>query len=165
MSINWRFMNKSDLAAICEIASICHPDYPEDEAVLAQKQMLASQSCYILEKDEIPSGYILAHPWKTGNIPPLNQLLDGLPQDADTLYLHDIAILPDARSGGVGSIGLKILYQQAKALGYDTMSLVAVNNSAPFWLKQGFATQVVNSALQQKLLTYSEDALYMMKTL
>ncbi|UXN06674.1 GNAT family N-acetyltransferase [Bartonella sp. HY761] len=165
MSINWRFMNKSDLAAICEVASICHPDYPEDEAVLAQKQALAPQSCYILEKDSKPSGYILAHSWKAHNIPPLNQLLDGLPQDADTLYLHDIAILPDARIGGVGSLGLKNLYQQAKALGYSSMSLVAVNNSSPFWLKQGFVTQVVNSTLQQKLLTYSDDAVYMMKTL
>ena len=165
MSIKWRFMNKSDLADICEIASICHPDYPEDEAVLAEKQSLASQSCYILEKDNKPSGYILAHPWKIYNIPPLNQLLGALPQDADTLYLHDIAILPDARTGGVGSLGLKGLYEQAEALSFATLSLVAVNNSSPFWLKQGFVTQKVDDALQQKLLTYSEDALYMMKTL
>lgn len=170
-TIKWRVMNKGDLADICEIAAICHPNYPEDEAVLAQKQKLSPQTCYLLEQNHKPSGYILAHPWALDNIPPLNQflptsqLVGEFGKDTNTLYLHDIALLPAARQSGVGALGLKLLYKQAKNLGFDKVALVAVNHSSSFWIGQGFVMQKVTPSLQKKLLTYDADAAYMLKNL
>jgi ribosomal protein S18 acetylase RimI-like enzyme len=85
-----------------------------------------------------------------------------LPIGANTYYIHDLALLPLAR--GVGAAGKIVLAltKHASAMGYPTMSLVAVNGSVAFWEKQGF--QVENRPeLAEKLSAYEADAKYMVK--
>ena len=47
-------------------------------------------------------GYLVAIPVKAGQPPPLNASTCPVPRDADALYLHDLAVHPDARGAGVG---------------------------------------------------------------
>lgn len=163
VKVHWRLMNASDLKDVIRVASICHPDYPEAEEVLAEKQALSPQTCFILEEGGHTVGYVLAHPWVRDEAPALDKKLEKLPQNANVLYLHDIAILPKARSSGAGGQAFLKLEEAAKKLGFKALALVAVNHSAPYWRKKNFQTPLLNDALKAKLLTYSNDALYMIK--
>ena len=162
----WRLMKESDLADVCRIASLCHPDFPEGDAVLEEKFRLSPLSCFILSDDESSSGsvfgYCLAHPYKLNSIPALDQLLHKLPEKCDTLYIHDLALLPEAQGGGNGKKAVELLFSVAEREKFETLSLVAVHGSHPFWQKNGFKLVEVSEMLKQKLLTYSEDARYMM---
>ena len=109
-------------------------------------------------------GYALSHPWRFGELPRLNSLLGGIPQDASTYYIHDLALLPEARGARaagelVGSFGAL-----ARSLCFRSMSLVAVNGSRCFWERMGF--EVVESPeLSAKLGSYEESAVLMVKSL
>lgn len=156
-------MKKNDLADVCRIASLCHPDYPEDEDILAEKQALSPETCFILEKDGEAVGYALAHPWVAGEAPALNKKLGAIPPNADILYLHDIAISPSARRTGSGAQAFERLQEVGKKLGFKMLTLVAVNNSASYWQGKGFKMPEPDENLKAKLLTYSPDALYLTK--
>lgn len=158
----WRQMKKSDLADVCQIAFLCHPNFPEDDEVLGEKYLLSPDTCFILEGENNRSlGYILAHPFKQGAIPPLNSVLGGLPQQNNTLYIHDLALLPPARGGGNGKKAIRLMRECANKKKLATLSLVAVNGSVPFWRSNGLRPMSVSQQLKRKLLTYGEDACYM----
>ena len=162
--VSWRAMSGYDLAAVSAIASKVHPGFFEADAVLAEKHTLYRNGCYILEVAEKPAGYVLSHPWMLGSLPALNTLLGALPDEPDTFYIHDLALLPVAR--GVKAAGkiIAALTKHAEAMGFPTMSLVAVNGSVPFWEKQGFVAEE-RAELADKLAAYEADARYMVKTL
>lgn len=162
--VTWRAMSGYDLDAVSTIAGKVHPGFFETDAVLAEKHTLYRNGCYVLEVAEKPAGYVLSHPWTLGTLPALNTLLGSLPENPDTLYIHDLALLPVTR--GVGAAGkiVAALTKHAEAMGFASMSLVAVNGSLPFWEKQGFTAQN-RPELAEKLAAYEEAARYMVKAL
>lgn len=162
--VAWRAMSGYDLDAVFAIANRVHPGFFEDAAVLAEKHELYRNGCYLLEVNEKPAGYVLSHPWKCGDLPALNAPLGALPQDADTLYIHDLALLPLTRGLGSARQIVTALSKHAAVMGFPTMSLVAVNGSVPFWEKQGFAVEQLPE-LAAKLAGYGTDARYMVKPL
>ena len=157
-------MSGYDLAAVSAIAGKVHPGFFEADAVLAEKHTLYRNGCYILEVAEKPAGYVLSHPFTLGSLPALDTLLGALPDEPDTFYIHDLALLPVAR--GVKAAGkiIAALTKHAEAMGFQTMSLVAVNGSVPFWEKQGFVVEEC-AGLAEKLAGYEADARYMVKAL
>lgn len=160
--VAWRAMTGYDHGAVVTIAGKVHPGLFEAEAVLEEKFTLYRNGCYLLEISEKPAGYVLSHPWRLGSLPALNIMLGEIPDDADTYYIHDLALLPLAR--GVGAAGkiVAALTKHAGAMNYSTMSLVAVNKSLPFWENQGFAVED-RPELAEKLAAYEADAKYMVK--
>lgn len=160
--VAWRAMTGYDLDAVNAIANRVHPGFFEAPEVLAEKFELYRNGCYLLEVSEKPAGYVLSHPWTRGSLPALNVLLGDLPADANSLYIHDLALLPLTRGvGAAGSIAAA-LTKHARAMGYPSMSLVAVNNSLGFWEKQGFVVED-RPDLADKLATYEDGARYMVK--
>ena len=157
-------MSGYDLAAVSAIAAKVHPGFFEADAVLAEKHTLYRNGCYILDVAEKPAGYVLSHPFALGSLPALDTLLGALPPEPDTFYIHDLALLPVAR--GVKAAGkiVAALTKHAEAMGFPTMSLVAVNGSVPFWEKQGFVIEE-RAELAEKLAAYEADARYMVKAL
>ena len=105
---------------------------------------------------------MLSHPWRLGDLPTLNSLLGELPTDADTYYIHDLALLPVARRMGAAKFMATVLAKHAAARGFAGMALVAVNGSTEFWTRQGFAPRDLPE-LTGKLLSYEADARYMVK--
>ncbi|WP_297111558.1 GNAT family N-acetyltransferase [uncultured Devosia sp.] len=162
--VAWRAMSGYDFKAVFDIANKVHPGFFEAEAVLAEKFTLYRNGCYLLEVSEKPAGYVLSHPWKRGSLPALDTLLGQLPADADSYYIHDLALLPLTR--GVGAAGqiVAALTKHAQAMGFATMSLVAVNGSVAFWEKQGFVAEE-RPELADKLKAYEDAARYMVKQL
>lgn len=156
----WRPLLASDIAVVSAIARKVHPGFPEDDAVFADRQAIAPGFCLFLEIDRVPAGYLLAHPFRLGAVPALNTVLGATPEDADTLYIHDLALLPSARGTGAGAAAVQTLARLASPFG--AMSLVAVNNSVPFWSRMGFSPKV-DERLAAKLASYGTDALYMVR--
>lgn len=162
--IAWRAMSAFDLPAVEEIAAQVHPSFFEAPEVLAERQALYRNGCYLLEVAEKPVGYVLSHPWRAGTLPALNSKLGEVPAYADTYYIHDLALLPVTRRLGAASHIVAALAKHAAAQGFATMHLVAVNGSAGFWEKHGFAVDDV-PALAEKLASYEESARYMVRQL
>lgn len=162
--VAWRTMTAFDMPAVNDIANQVHPGFFEAPEVLAERQQLYSHGCYLLEIAERPTGYVLSHPWRAGSLPALNTLLGEIPADADTFYLHDLALLPVTRRLGAATYIVDALAKHAAAEGFATMHLVAVNGSRGFWEKQGFVAEDA-PALAEKLKSYEDSATYMVRRL
>ncbi len=157
----WRAMRQSDLAAVLAVADVVHPGYPEDAAVFAERLALHGAGCLVLtDAAGRVAGYTLTHPWRYGVPPKLNTLLRAIPADADTYYLHDIALLPAARGAGAATALLDILSAHARELGLTRTSLVAVNASRPIWERRGFA---VADDAHPDLSSYGGEAWFMVR--
>lgn len=162
--VAWRAMTGYDLPAVQKIADQVHPDFFETPEVLGERQRLYRNGCYLLEIGEKPAGYVLSHPWRFGSLPALNALLEAIPPDPDTYYLHDLALLPVARRVGAASHIVSALIKHASARGFPNMSLVAVNGSSGFWEMHGFSAQEAPE-LDEKLRSYEAAAKLMVKPL
>lgn len=159
----WRPMAPADLPAVQEVAEIVHPLYPESPAVPAERLALYPAGCLVAARGGTILGYAISHPGLLGRPPALDVLLGTLPENADCLYLHDIALLPQAHGLGLGSALVAHLLVLAKAEGFRLLALTAVNNSAGYWQRQGFVPYQGDAALAAKLASYGEDALYLVR--
>lgn len=162
LAIDWRGLTVRDLPAVEAIAAVVHPNFPEDLEVLAERQHLYPAGARLLELIGEPSGYIFSHPWRFKQLPALNSFLHGIPADADTYYLHDLALLPRARGTGAAAAAVGDMLRHARARGLPSASLVAVNGSLPFWHKHGFRP-VDAPELASKLAGYEHAARLMVR--
>ncbi|ABD88706.1 GNAT family N-acetyltransferase [Rhodopseudomonas palustris] len=162
--MSWRAMTPRDLPAVNAIAARVHPDYPEDAAVFEERLALYPAGCFILQSAAAPIGYLISHPWHFAEPPALNVALCEIPSPASTYYIHDIALLPQARGSGAAATAVAALLQLARTQTMRNISLVAVNNSVQFWRRQGFHIHS-DGALAQKLASYGADACYMVRDL
>ncbi|KAA2215320.1 GNAT family N-acetyltransferase [Pseudoroseomonas oryzae] len=147
-------MRAADLAAVSRIATIVHRDFPEEDAVFAERLALFPAGCLILARGGEAAGYAISHPWRLGAPPALNTRLVALPARPDTFYLHDVALLAEARGGGAARGLLARLEQLAGVL---PVSLVAVGGTADFWRRLGFVA-VEDPALDAKLASYGDPS-------
>lgn len=122
-------MMPADLAEVDAIGTLCHPDLPEPPAVFAERLALFPAGCFVTT-----GGYAIAHPW-AGAPPPLAALLGALPPAPDHLFLHDVALRPEARGRGL----LPALLARLDALGFAETRLVAVRGTSALWARHGFA--------------------------
>ncbi|MBR0957679.1 GNAT family N-acetyltransferase [Bradyrhizobium japonicum] len=161
---HWRPAHAFDLPAIGAIAARIHPDLPESLEVFAEKMRLYPDGCRVLAGDDEIAGYGLSHPWKQHRIPPLGDLLARLPDDADCLYVHDVAILPDFR-GGVLRAYIADIEQLARSSGITVLALVSVYATWPLWEHLGFRAVTADAELRAKLASYGKGATYMLRDL
>ncbi|MGA0596565.1 GNAT family N-acetyltransferase [Enterovirga sp. CN4-39] len=146
------------------LASIVHPDYPEDFSVFAERLALFPQGCFALCDAGRLIGYALSHPWLFGEPPRLNSLLGELPERPTTLHVHDVALLPEARGSGAGSAIVARIAACAASAGLPNLSLVAVDGALSFWERHGF--RVDDAAVPSAdLSSYGEGARYMVRKL
>ena len=158
--MQWRDMRREDLAAVARAAEIIHPSFPEDESVFTERLALYPEGCKVLEDSKGCAGYLLSHPWIFGHPPALNSHLKELPRQATSYYLHDLALLPRVRGSGAAGRIVRSMIDHAHRAGFSTLTLIAVNGSAPFWESRGFRI-VADEAANLKLASYGEDARFM----
>jgi N-acetylglutamate synthase-like GNAT family acetyltransferase len=108
------------------------------------------------------SAYTLTHPWRYAEPPALNVMLGEIPARPSTYYIHDLALTPEARGSGAGAAIVEAVIAHAEKTGVPNLSLVAVNNSVPFWSRFGFEV-VAEPKLVEKLLSYDADARFMVR--
>ena len=161
-AMHWRGLTALDLPDVEALAAAVHPAFPEELAVFAERQRLYPEGARLLELDGRSAGYVFSHPWRFGTLPPLNALLGAIPDDADTYYLHDLALLPAARGTGAAAMIVGDILRHARSAGLASISLVAVNGSVPFWYKHGFRP-LEAPELADKLNSYEAAARLMVK--
>ncbi|VXC82640.1 GNAT family N-acetyltransferase [Sphingomonas sp. AX6] len=161
----WRAMTDADLDGVVAVARIAFPDHFEDRDCFAERLTLYPTGCRVLTNAAgAVVGYGIAYPWVESSMPPLNATIGALPRDASLLYLHDLALMPEARGSGAARGFVGWLVDHARAEGRSRIALVAVNDAAPFWEGQGFAG-LDSPALRGKLASYGDDARYMVRAL
>jgi len=164
-NLEWRLMEARDLASVSAMAAVIHTDFHEDDAIYVERMRLYGNGCFVLaDRSGQLAGYAITHPWRLFSLPALNSLLGEIPEQPSTYYLHDIALMPQARGTGAAARIVAILAEHAQTQGFDSMSLVSVNNSADFWQRQGFEIKNLPE-LEAKLRTYSDDACFMLRPL
>lgn len=131
-------MQADDLAAVAAISDAVHGRYTEPVAVYAERLALYPEGCRVLIQDDA-TGYLVSHPWHRDSPPALGAMLHALPADADSYYLHDLALLPSARGSGAGRAALDLVIAQARTLGLPDITLTAVGGADRFWARHGFA--------------------------
>lgn len=160
----WRPMTQADLDAVAAIAVIGFPDHFEGRPMFANRLALASEGCFVLSDGDRVLGYLIAYPWRAEDAPPLNTLIEAIPDDAAVMYLHDLCLHPAGR--GLGATGeiVERLADQARAKGWSAVALVAVNDATGFWARHGFAVRE-SETITKKLAGYGSDARYMIRPL
>ncbi len=161
--LSWRPMTEADLDGVVAVAAEAFPDHPEDRACFANRLALYPNGCRVLgDTAEAVAGYLVGYPWMLDAAPVLNTLLPGLPEEANVYYLHDLALTARVRGAGHAAQGAALAVQAARAAGLGAVSLTAVNGAAPFWARQGFEPRP-SHAMAAKLVSYGEDAVYMIR--
>lgn len=163
--LNWRAMTAADLDAVVDIAAVGFPDHFEGRDCFENRLTLNPSGCFVLADGETaPRGYLIAYPWRADDAPALNTLIEAVPDDASVMYLHDLALDPMVRGGGWSRAIVERLAQDALAAGWRTLTLVAVNDAAPFWERHGFEG-VDPPGMAEKLAGYGSGARYMVRDL
>ncbi|MFC3711189.1 GNAT family N-acetyltransferase [Sphingoaurantiacus capsulatus] len=156
-------MTAADISGVVPVAAAAFPDHFEDRACFEERLALFSQGGFVLADGDVVKGYLIAYPWPHGKIPPLNSRLGGVPDTTETLYLHDLALHPDVRGQGHARPIVERLVESARAWGAERIALVSVNGTRAFWQGFGFEPVTDDPAITQKLASYGDGALYMVK--
>lgn len=158
----WRAMTAADLDRILAIADIVHPAYPEERGVFEERLALYPAGCRVAERGGEVIGYGVMHPGRLGVPPPLDTPLGDLPADADCLYLHDIALLPESRGTGLGAAVLNYAHGLAAREGWRWLALTSTPAARSYWDRVGFMPYAKGgTALEAKLASYGGGMSYM----
>lgn len=157
-----RAMRAEDLAAVLEIQSRCY-----DAAKLESRESFLSKleaspaTCFIAAVADAPVGYLVAVPAEAGCPPPLNESTYALPQAANALYLHDLAVHPRGRGSGAASALVAAYFRALEQSKVRFGCLTAVNQSCAYWERHGFRSASVVDAGAGWMDSYGEGAQYM----
>jgi len=155
----WRPMGQGNVDAVANMSDQVHGSYTERPAIYAERLRLYPAGCFLLEQDGQALGYLVTHPWAGDRPPALDQLIGVLPDEPDRYYLHDLALLPEARGTGAAAAAVDLTVAQARAAGFDRITLTAVNGADAFWRRQGFVDALVAAS------SYGADSVSMVRQL
>lgn len=157
-----RAMHAGDMAAVLEIQSHCYDDTKlESPQSFIAKLEAAPNTCFIALLANVPAGYLVALPVEEGHPPPLNGSSYSVPQAANALYLHDLAVPPKARGTGTADALVAAYFQALKQSQVQIGCLTAVNKSSSYWERFGFKPAALAEECIGRLTTYGQGAQYM----
>lgn len=157
-----RLMSEADLSDVLQIQDICYPaQLRESRASLQAKRRASPTSCFVASLKGDSVGYLFSVPCEFVNPPVWNAETCQRPAQPDCLYLHDLAVRPDARKSGAGSALVDAFVAQLRESSLARASLVSVQDSALYWECHGFRATPFSGDLQVKLGSYGGGAVYM----
>lgn len=161
-AVQVRTMAEQDIEAVLGIQDRCYTAIiPESGQSLRAKLDAARTTCFVAACEGRVVGYLMALPWEAANPPRLNAQSCRLPATPDCLYLHDLAVAPEARRSGAARALLDACFAKLRELGLGRVCLIAVQDSAEYWERHGFRTVAPSGLLQGRLATYGDGARYM----
>ena len=169
MSFVVRSMTANDLAAIEIIQAEVYSGYFLESAdVIRQRFNLSPTTAWVAEYDDHVCAYLVGYWSKVGKINPLNAPFSSV-ENADCLYLHDLALLRSAQGFGLAKKFIQVAIEHALSNSVLAVALLSVQNSKEFWRRFGFAEYInLEAAQQDNLHTYldgNDSAFYMLKPL
>lgn len=155
-----------DLPGLLEVQRACYgAGFVESAEVFARRLASPAQCSLVLEDGARVGAYLAAYDSCLGKVTPLHGDFEAVPQP-DTLYLHDMAVLPEWAGRGLARALLEPLWAQAGTRGLRQSALVSVQGSQGFWQRHGYTVQALQDAAQrQRLAAYGEGAVYMVRAL
>lgn len=165
MTFILRPMLDADLAAVLAVQAACYPPAMQEAAdVVLARLRAAPETCLVACEGEGENGtvcaYVFAYASRLGAVTPLGAGFSPAP-DADTLYIHDLAVAPHALGRGLARRLTAELAVLGLARGLPHAALVAVQDSRRFWEGLGFAGHPPGAMVAAALATYPGGALYM----
>lgn len=165
-----RPLTLQDLPGLMVVQRACYgDDFIESAEIYARRLASPVQCSLVLEHAGHVCAYLAAYDAARGNVTPLHGMFHGAGGTAhppDTLYLHDMAVLPERAGQGLAQALLRSIEASAMARGLAHSALVAVQGSQGFWERQGYAVQALEDAHPcQQLAAYGAGAVYMVRTL
>ncbi|WP_162559659.1 GNAT family N-acetyltransferase [Methylobacterium radiodurans] len=159
-------MRETDLDEVAALADLVFPGHHEDRRFFAERLRLGPATCFVLrDPEDRLEGYLVAYFWRLGVVPPLNAPTGTTSGAPDCVYIHDLALTPEASGRGLATAILRELSDRALARGVSRLALVSVNASAAFWERSGFSGDSWGDAMLDKRSAYGEDARYMVRDL
>lgn len=162
MSVVVRPLALSDLTDLLAVQLACYGEgFVESGEVFARRLASPANCSLVLEQSGRVCAYLAAYRSVRGKVTPLHGDFEAVTQP-DTLYLHDMAVLPSHAGQGLARELLQPLWAQARAEGLPYSTLVSVQGSQAYWVRQGYAVQPLHGAVQRsRLASYGEGAAYM----
>jgi len=169
MSFNVRLMTLNDLIAIEHIQAEAYAGYFLESAdVISQRFELSPTTAWVAEREGHVCAYLVCYWSRVGKINPLNAHFT-LVENANCLYLHDLALLKIAKGFGVGKKLIHAALEHALSKSAQALALLSVQNSKEFWKGFGFSEFTNLEKMQhENLHTYlggDDSAFYMVKEL
>ena len=160
-------LRADELPAMLRIQAQCYTAIvPESAAALEAKRRAAPATCLAARRAGVLIGYLLSLPLRWPALPPLDCAEHPPQPNADTLYLHDLALLPAARGSGAGARLVRLALARGAGQGLGQAALVAIQGSVPYWRRHGFAVSAVpDAATAAHLRSYGADARLMRRPL
>ena len=161
-----RAMQACDINAVIRIQAEAYVDeiLEADAVILARFEQVPDTS-WVVEYDGEVCGYLVGYRSAAGEVTPWGFEFSHKPQ-ADTLYLHDLAVSKVAVGLGLGPCLVDYALAQAKTKALIYVALVSVQNSKGFWERLGFKEHLHLPTTQlEALASYAGPAFYMMRSL
>lgn len=150
---------ESDWSTILRIQREVYYEFtPESEAVMRSKATRGPRTCFVAIDEQFAIvAYCLAHPYPPNQVAVLGTADSIALEPTNNLYLHDLAVQKVSTGRGIAQLLFDHLTAVAKLSGYQTMSLVAVQQAAGFWKKLGF-TSSTQATISK---SYTGNAIFM----
>jgi len=169
MSMVVRPLALGDLAALLAVQQACYgAGFVESGEVFARRLASPVNCSLVLECDGQVGAYLAAYRSCLDKVTPLHGDFEapGSTSGINTLYLHDMAVLPALAGQGLAQALLGPLWERARQEGLRHTALVSVQGSQGYWARHGYAEQGLQDVVQrQYLATYGEGATYMARSL
>ena len=163
-----RPLQTNDLPALMAVQRAAYGDgFMESTEVFARRLASPVNCSLALLLDGALCAYLAAYQSVQGKVTPLHGDFEPPVGTApDTLYLHDMAVLPHLAGQGLARRLLQPLWEQATAHGLRQSALVSVQGSEGYWQRYGYVVQPLHQPeQQQRLASYGEGAVYMARAL
>jgi len=134
-----RALTPDDIASIHDLEAETYlPALHESDEAFLQLMRLYPDGAVGCFDEHGMCGYAFGAPTRSGTTIELRSPIDSVPADADTFYIHDVAVAPRCRARGVGRLLATRLLDLALEGGFTRSEFVSVQGSAPFWQRFGF---------------------------
>lgn len=158
-----RPMQPADVPAVMAVQAACYGEHLlEPAGVLHDRLVAAADTCWVALRGDRVCAYLAAYRSRLGAVTALNGPFKPAPSP-DTLYLHDLAVHPEAHGSGVGGRLVDGLMALARREGLRWSALVAVQGATSFWQRHGY--EMHPPAQPDRLDAYGDDARYMVRPL
>lgn len=162
-----RALVSADLPALLRIQLACYGEgFIESAAVYARRLASAVNCSLVCERDGQVCAYLAAYRSLPGKVTPLHGDFDNTPTLPDTLYLHDMAVLPAFAGQGLAQALLERAWADGRKQGLTHTALVSVQGSREYWARHGYLAQPLDDVdARLRLASYGDGAVYMARML
>ncbi|WP_234086302.1 GNAT family N-acetyltransferase [Azonexus sp. R2A61] len=156
-----RPMRVADLDDVLDVQRNCYvPAMNEPGEVILERLTQAPGFCWVAAVDRRICAYLATYPSQLGKITPLGGSFE-IAEAPDCLYIHDLAVAPQAGGQGVGAA---LVRHALSGVPDYPAALVCVQDALNFWQRAGFVEHAVDDAVQRThLQAYPGTPRYMVR--